>query len=290
MENIYKIKIKSDPNPRDLYPSERRYSSSIVLGLGVMFLALAATSTLMGTLVVRRLTQNNNITTETNLTEEINQQRLLKKVENDLSFTQNNNQPPNPTPHHRDINTAGLITAAAFLMSLGLFLSGFTGLLAWKQWYVDHNITWFFLSSCFSSVTSSISLLLITLALMEWKSLTNQSDLPASVGLMANIFITSFLGVIWSVLASNIAFKGMKNDYPDDIVVAQGGKKVVSSVKKGNKIGKVVPPDILSNFPKSGKLAKFFRRQATDGNLPKAESNKEYEERVKKFLSGHTEA
>jgi hypothetical protein len=67
------------------------------------------------------------------------------------------------------------------------------------------------------------------------------------------------------------------------------GRVEVSTVRKGNKIAQVVPPDILNHFPKTGKLAKFFPKKENNGDLPKAESNKEYEERVKKFLSGEAD-
>jgi hypothetical protein len=282
MENIYKIRIRSNPNPRDLYPSERRYSSSIVLGLSIMFVALGVTSALMGTLVVRRIATNHTEeTTSWNSTEEfLEEQRFANRVEQDLL-------------HHKthSINIPAIVSAGSFVMSLGHFLAGFAGALAWKRWYVDNNITWFFLSSCFSSVTSSISLLLISLALVDTKDVLLDKTSPISVGLTANIFITSLLGVIWSVVASNVAFKGMRNNYPDDIVLSKSGKGrvEVSTVRKGNKIAQVVPPDILNHFPKTGKLAKFFPKKENNGDLPKAESNKEYEERVKKFLSGEAD-
>lgn len=289
MENIYKIKIRSNPNPRDLYPSERRYSSSIVLGLSIMFLALGITSSLMGTLVVRRITTNHTqeITSDitTNSSEEfLAEQRLIKRVEEDLLLLKKSDR--------HTINIPAIISAGSFVMSLGHFLAGFAGILAWKQWYIDNNITWFFLSSCFSTLASSISFLLISLAVLDTQDMLLNKTCPISLGLTANIFITSLLGLIWSIVASNVAFKGMKNNYPDDLVLSKSGKGrvEVNTVRKGNKIAKVVPPDILDHFPKTGKLAKFFPKNESNGNLPKAESNKEYEERVKKFLSGEAES
>lgn len=276
MENVYKVKIRSNPNPQDVYPSERRYSSSIVLGLSVMYLALAVTSSLMGTLVIRRMTCNHTVAE--NLTEYLPDQRLVDRIEEDLALFNHHD--------HHTMNIPTMVSVGVFIMSLGHFLSGFSGLLAWKQWYIDHNITWFFLSSCFSTVTSSISLLLISLALMEKEVIVDQSTI--SLGLVANIFITSLLGVVWSVVAANVAFKGMKRNYPDDLVLSKGcgGKIEVSTVLKGNKLGKLVPPDIWNNFPKSEKLTKFFPNKEIVG-LPKMESSKEYEERVKQFLAGN---
>ncbi|XP_044263934.1 uncharacterized protein LOC123010845 [Tribolium madens] len=288
MESIYKIKIRSNPNPRDLYPSERRYSSSIVLGLSIMFLALGVTSCLMGTLVVKKMTTNHtqesfNQTTSNNTEEFLEEQRLIKRIEEDFfSFKKSEGH---------TINVPAVISAGSFVMSLGHLLAGFAGILAWKQWYIDHNITWFFLSSCFATLTSAISFLLISLAVLDTRdSLLNKTS-PISLGLTANIFITSLLGVIWSIVATNVAFKGMKNNYPDDLVLSKSGKGrvEVNTVRKGNKIAKVVPPDILDHFPKTGKLAKFFPKNESNGNLPKAESNKEYEERVKRFLSGESQ-
>ncbi|EFA07196.1 hypothetical protein TcasGA2_TC010202 [Tribolium castaneum] len=290
MENIYKIKIRSNPNPRDLYPSERRYSSSIVLGLSIMFLALGITSSLMGTLVVKKMTTNHTQVffpdnhTASNKTEEfLEEQRLIKRIEEDFF--------PFKKPEGHTINIPAIISAGSFVMSLGHFLAGFAGILAWKQWYIDNNITWFFLSSCFSTLTSAISFLLISLAVLDTRDILLHKTSPISLGLTANIFITSLLGVIWSIVATNVAFKGMKNNYPDDLVLSKSGKGrvEVNTVRKGNKIAKVVPPDILDHFPKTGKLAKFFPKSESNGNLPKAESNKEYEERVKRFLSGESQ-
>ena len=285
MENIYQIKIRSNPNSRDLYPSERRYSSSIVLGLSIMFIALGITSSLMGTLVVRRFASNHTedaFAEEYNSSEFFEDQRLVRRVEEDLQYMRK-------PAHH--LNIPAMVSAGSFVMSLGLFLAGLAGLLAWKQWYIDTNITWFFLASCFASVTYSISLLLITLILMDTREVLLDKTAPISLGLTANIFITSLLGVVWSVVATNVAFKGMKNNYPDDIILSKSGKGrvEVSTVRKGNKIARVVPPDILDHFPKSGKLAKFLSKNESSGGLPKAESNKEYEERVKKFLSGESD-
>ena len=50
MEEIYVVKVRTDPDPARLYPSERRYSALTVGGLGAVHLLLAATSLLLGCL------------------------------------------------------------------------------------------------------------------------------------------------------------------------------------------------------------------------------------------------
>jgi len=48
MEEIYVVKVRTEPDPARLYPSERRYSALTVGGLGAVHLLLAATSLLLG--------------------------------------------------------------------------------------------------------------------------------------------------------------------------------------------------------------------------------------------------
>jgi hypothetical protein len=42
------VKVRTEPDPARLYPSERRYSALTVGGLGAVHLLLAATSLLLG--------------------------------------------------------------------------------------------------------------------------------------------------------------------------------------------------------------------------------------------------
>nr|CAD7453299.1 unnamed protein product [Timema tahoe] len=50
MEEVYVVKVRSQPSPARLFPSERRYSASTVGGLGAVHLLLAATCLLLGAL------------------------------------------------------------------------------------------------------------------------------------------------------------------------------------------------------------------------------------------------
>lgn len=52
MEDVYTIKVKTKPDTRNLYPSERRYSASTVSGLAWVHIALAATSFLLACLAL----------------------------------------------------------------------------------------------------------------------------------------------------------------------------------------------------------------------------------------------
>ncbi|KAG5867311.1 hypothetical protein JTB14_025929 [Gonioctena quinquepunctata] len=230
----------------------------------------------MGTLIVHKMTvkYNPNATQDTvveilNDTEIGNLQRLEEKLERDLEQVAD-----------VSINVPALVCSGCFIMALGYFLSFSTGLLAWKQWYVDHNITFFFLASTFSALTSAISLLISLLHLLQ----------PGiTFSLAMNIIILSTVGVIWSFLSSKVGYKGMRTSYPDDMVAGKGGRHVeVNTVRKGSKNGNTFPPDIISHFPVDDKLAKYLPKKE-DRDLPKAESSLEYRQRVDKFLSGDPE-
>lgn len=305
MERIFKIKTKSNVDPRDQYPSERRYSASIVIGLSVVFLQLFLYSVLMGTLIVHKLTVQeqelemmrntgiplNSSDQETNLdnsTEDVASstqnpsQRLYERVEKDLDIHD-----------HYYINIPALVCSGCFVMALGFICSFMTGILAWKRWYIDHNITLFFLASSFSSLTSAICLLLSGLVTLNmnfnFDEYESNPTSPITFSLAMNIIILSSIGLIWSFLSTKVAYRGMKNGYPDDMAVSKGGRTVqVSTVRKGSKNCTTFPPDIINHFPAGEKLAKYVPKK-DNSNLPKAESNYEYQQRVDKFLSGSSE-
>ncbi|KAJ8960130.1 hypothetical protein NQ318_003849 [Aromia moschata] len=269
MERIFKIKTKTTPDPRVQYPSERRYSASIVLGLSVVFVQLFLYSVLMGTLIVHRLAlhETESLANETSpnatRTDDGAANRLHEKIARDL-------RPGSAGEYY--VNVPALVCAGCFVMALGAAFSSATGLLAWKRWYIDHNITLFFLSTTFSALTSAISLLVSTLGALD----VERAASPVTLSVATNVVVLSAVGVAWSGLSTNVAYKGMRNGYPDDVVLSKGGRTVeVSTVRKGGKGCGPLPPDIVSHFPASGKLAKYLPRQE-DGNLPKAESNREY--------------
>lgn len=305
MERIFKIKTKSNVDPRDQYPSERRYSASIVIGLSVVFLQLFLYSVLMGTLIVHKLTMQeqeseavgntdiplNSSVQETsmdNSTEEIvpitENHRLYERVEKDMDIHND----------HYYINIPALVCSGCFVMALGFICSFTTGILAWKRWYIDHNITFFFLASSFSTLTSAICLLLSGLVTLNMNFNFNEYESnptsPITFSLAMNIIILSSIGLIWSFLSTKVSYRGMKNGYPDELTVSKGGRTVqVSTVRKGSKNCSTFPPDIISHFPAGEKLAKYVPKQ-DNSNLPKAESNYEYQQRVDKFLSGSSES
>ncbi|KAF2887587.1 hypothetical protein ILUMI_18586 [Ignelater luminosus] len=334
MENIYKIKVRTNPDPRWLYPSERRYSASIVLGLGVVHLALACTALLMACLTLTANetlnnelpSYNNNsntnasfkpqdmigimisqhqgdLTGNTNDTEDGGLEKF--NIENTTSLNLENNKEDQDGNYTSDVNENSFsfstsLTLAPCLMCLGSLAAGLTGLLAWKRWYIDHNIKWFFCMSLLSTVTSTICLIVTGVLVI----ITNENIYNIFINtnnsynakpntkyvITINILIASILEWLWSILSTKIAFVGMKNEYPDDIVISKSrGKIEVNTVHKGNKKAKVAPPDIINHFPVSSKIAKYFPKKGSS-NLPKDESNSEYQERVNKFLSSNIDA
>ncbi|XP_028133301.1 uncharacterized protein LOC114328611 [Diabrotica virgifera virgifera] len=317
MERIFKIKMKTDRVPQSQYPSERRYSASIVIGLSVVYMQLFLFSILMGTLLVHKMTVQNssNLTyqneTELNLNPTNNITKMLrsppfndtesiamadlyetmdnnfKEVSQSLQNLQNVIDDQNVS---NIINISILMCAGCYIMAIGFAVASVTGIFAWKQWYIDHNIKFFFLASAISVITAAIGLLLslITCIILNFdydSYVYETSKSPITFSLAMNIVILSTVGVIWSFLASKIAYVGVRSSYPDDIVFNRGGRCVEVSVEhKGNKSGIVFPPDILEHFPSGDKLTKYLPKKE-NGNLPKAESTLEYQQRVNKFLS-----
>lgn len=325
MENIYKIKIKTNPPCFGVYPSERRYSAQTVQGLGVVHLLLAATALLWACLsittnkhhqvyVTQNTTDTNNVEESISLAvvgfqttpslEESSKEILSDNTTENQDYT-NQESDKNRTIYSRrkrstveNYNGYSTLSIGPCVMTLGSLCAGLAAMLAWKRWYIDNNIKWFFIMSCISAITSSVCLLLTALTVTsvgEFSSLQFSYDFEEigakkpsfSLVLAVNILIASFAEVIWSILSAKIAYRGMINDYPEEIVISRSrGRIEVNTVQKGNKKARIIPPDILNHFPASKKLAKYFPKKET-GNLPKEESNMEYQERVHKFLSSH---
>lgn len=185
MEHIYTIKVKRKFDPRDQYPSERRYSASTVFGFAWVHLALAFTSLLLTSLALY-----NPNTVET-VVGNLPQPRASSQVDVNITLEVNNDtiedasidkgnvdnvEDTDPTDELR-INfsksyTAPLIIAPC-LMSLGAFAAGIAAVVASRRWYVDHSITWFFLSSVVSSILSLTALCIIAV----WIAKTSESGL-----------------------------------------------------------------------------------------------------------------
>lgn len=357
MEDIYTIKVKSRPNPSNLYPSERRYSASTVLGLGVVHLALGVTAFLLATLTL--VAKNDQINPNSTIVRTLPVQLTLKDLQNpDIAQTLelfsrtnlyikrsdndtfNNETQVNQTdPVLYKSTTSTSFTIAPCIMSIGAFIAGCTAILAWRRWYIDQNITWFFISSTISTVISSICLGVIIYGLkgitdfhfneyypsnpkafvlksddgMEiFRSIEkpeNETNVEVNnfkfyetktehlrVVLALNIAIAAVLELVWSYLSMRIAWKGMNNPYIDDMTNNYrhgGGQLSVNTVIKGNSRKRaVIPnkPDIIAHYPKKGKFAKYFPKAdvVTDKSLPKAESHKEFQERVHKFLTSNS--
>lgn len=315
MEDIYTIKIKSNPDPRSLYPSERRYSASTVLGLGVVHLALAATILLLASL---SLSNSADVSKPlVNVSKEV-----LEERNDDVAFLDEDDIHNEQLKIVTNVDNSDVflsLTIAPCIMAIGAIAAGITGLLAWKRWYIDHNIRWFFFMSAISVITALICFVTNCLSVGEMieqrSTLTkntfvfsfnennvvvdrvrqesiksqifskSQTGAPPNLRLVLaiNILIASVLELIWSVMSTKVSFFGMRNNYPDDIILSRG-KIEVNTVHKGNKSGKTVAPDILNHHPKKRKFVKYFPK-IENGFLPKQESNNEYRDRVNKFLS-----
>lgn len=329
MENIYTIKVRSNPDPRSLYPSERRYSASTVLGLAVFHLALAITVLLLASLSLtstnlKRVEDDSDITSNSdNIELKVNRNATEDERNSDMAFL--DEEAESIAFEELRYNQFVSLTLIPSIMALGAIAAGLTGLLAWKKWYIDYNIRWFFFMSAISVITALICITMSCLtvgAILEQRSITTQnmfiftfnnhnimvdrvekdpnslqskilskSESPKSPNLRLvlaiNILIASFLELTWSILSTKVAYFGMKNNYPDDMILSRG-KIEVSTVSKGNKFNKTVAPDILNHHPKKRKFVKYFPKN-DNGLLPKQESNTEYRDRVNKFLSSNVE-
>lgn len=328
MEDIYTIKVRSNPDPRSLYPSERRYSASTVLGLGVVHLALATTVLLLASLSltthnlkeVDEMDNYNSSASKTNVSD-----RDMNDRNSDMAFLDEDFESAESNYEDLGYNHFLCLTLMPSFMTIGAIAAGITGLLAWKRWYIDYNIRWFFLMSSFSIITALICLIMACLAvgaMIEHKSITMQntfiftfssqdvildrvdndphsiqskifsksSNKPPNLRLVLgiNLVIASFLELIWSILSAKVSFFGMRNSYPDDIILSRGQIEV-NTVHKGNKFSKAVAPDILNHHPKKKKFVKYFPK-IENGFLPKQESCNEYRDRVNKFLSGNADS
>lgn len=288
MERVFKIKTTSNRNPRSQYPSERRYSASIVTGLSVVYFQLCLYSVLMGSLIVHKMNTDNYVLSE----EACNNITNVDNSTDETTFEKIQESFRTKDGYYTKI--PALICSGCFLMSIGFFCSFITGIFAWRHWYLDHNITFFFLANTLSTLTSSLSLTIslitfLSFELEDFNSISLKRFYPITMSLTLNILVLSFIGVIWSILATKVSYKGMKTNYPDDMNFSFGGRHVeVNTVKKGNININIYPPDIISHFPASDKLAKYLPKKDST-NLPKAESNIEYQQRVNMFLSGEAD-
>lgn len=167
MEDVYTIKVKTKPDTRNLYPSERRYSASTVSGLAWVHIALATTSFLLACLA---LVNSNSDIKRINLDDTEN--TILNK--SDLIFDLNNEFETNftdlydlndtqaqhePSDEKRDSNY--ILVLAPTLLTIFALAAGIASIMASVRWYIDRNITWLFIMSIFSTVFSLISFIMV---------------------------------------------------------------------------------------------------------------------------------
>ncbi|CAG9794259.1 unnamed protein product [Diatraea saccharalis] len=322
MEDVYTIRIKTKPDTRNLYPSERRYSASTVSGLAWVHIALAATSFLLACLALVNPTLD--------VTESANSTQTFDNITTNENDTETSNAP-----------TSGyiLVLAPSLITVFGL-ASGITSILASVRWYIDRNITWLFVVSCLSTVVSFTSLLMVAVWFINttegditefykdkvpFKDILvikhtdvidkNESHLIVALNqtgdeeepsylftkrvLSINILIAAFLELLWSILSVKISYKGMRNNYKDDGGERRGNCISVVTTIKGNdpknlpRNGKLPKPDLIEHYP-SKKIKRVFLAQNENFYLNKNQNGKAkntetssefYKERMINFLN-----
>lgn len=263
MERILVIKTKQQPNPCDQYPSERRYSASCVLGLSAVFLFFSMLALLMALLMAQKMYLPASPLDDT----------LTQKVTNDLEYS-------NPGYLHYYIRIPVLILGGCLVLGCGNLGAFITGLCAWKHWYMDQNITYFFLSCVVSTVTSVLAILInvTTFSNLDFGFLDGQEEAPRivsplSTSLAANAMFLAVFSVFWSLLATKLAYNGMTNYYPEDAM--ESGRSAALTTKKGRTLN--------NKLPKGFALESTAKTENFD--LPKEETRVEYQQRVNTFLS-----
>lgn len=159
MEDVYTIKVKTKPDTRNLYPSERRYSASTVSGLAWVHIALAATSFLLACLALIKQNGDENGANHLNInaTEQaVNNGDILLN----LNFELQENVTENLYTASNNDNGYILVVATSLLTVFALS-AGVASILASVKWYVDHNITWVLIMSILSTAFAFISFMMV---------------------------------------------------------------------------------------------------------------------------------
>lgn len=192
MEDVYTIKVKTKPDTRNLYPSERRYSASTVSGLAWVHIALAATSFLLACLSLVNPNSDlhpvNNTTLPNggNRTEnsvyfndfENENVTLINSNKESNSNLSGNGNPLNSNEtaefngNNKNDSSYILVLAPALITIFGL-AAGIASILASVRWYIDQNITWLFVMSCLSTLVSLTSFIMIAV----WFITTSEGDI-----------------------------------------------------------------------------------------------------------------
>lgn len=269
METIYKIKVRSDQNISASYPSERRYSASKVLGLTIIYVALASFALLFASIIFviisNNCVQNNN-----------NSNNIIDNATVNYNYYMRNDTYRNDLDNLRFVSN---VIVASILLFIGTLISSIAGFMAWKKWYIDANIKWFFMTSCVTVLLTSISTILLTwtIVILHYydylhKEIT-QSFIPF-YHITINIYIASILATIWSIISIKISFNGMNNPYRDDYDI-NTARKLNDNWKKTN-----MPPDIINNFATSQNVAKY---------LPKIDNVEKDDEKVTYYVDTNSE-
>ncbi|XP_075988317.1 uncharacterized protein LOC142984515 [Anticarsia gemmatalis] len=174
MEDVYTIKVKTKPDTRNLYPSERRYSASTVSGLAWVHIALAATSFLLACLALVNPSTAPAIISNTTDNQNGNVNDFF---ENETVLTQINSNDSNYGSSNATVNGFSdsnyiLVIAPSLITVFGL-AAGIASILASVRWYIDHNITWLFIISCLSTLVSLTAFILIAV----WFITTSEGDI-----------------------------------------------------------------------------------------------------------------
>ncbi|CAH0404268.1 unnamed protein product [Chilo suppressalis] len=323
MEDVYTIRIKTKPDTRNLYPSERRYSASTVSGLAWVHIALAATSFLLACLALVNPTLN-----------------VTESVSNSTEAYGNDTTQDNTTEVLTTRNNSYILVVAPSLITIFGLAAGITSILASVRWYIDRNITLLFVMSCLSTLVAFSSLLMITVwfinttegditefykdkipfkdilvikhtdvidkndshlivALNQTTEEGETSSLFTKRVLSINILIAAFLELLWSILSVKISYKGMRNNYKDDGGGRRGNCISVVTTIKGNdpknlpRNGKLPKPDLIEHYP-SKKIKRVFLAQNDNGFYLKNQNGKAkntetssefYKERMMNFLN-----
>uniref|UniRef100_A0A146KUH5 Uncharacterized protein n=2 Tax=Lygus hesperus TaxID=30085 RepID=A0A146KUH5_LYGHE len=275
-EEIYTVHVKCRPDPCQNYPSERAYSSSTVGGLALTHLTLAAVGTTLYT----------------------------------VSYFNSG----------RYVLIVGDMLGGVFLIS-GCVLAFIAGVLACKRWYVDRYIRWYFVACLLSTATAFLSAFIAIYGLSvadqvdPWNvfrqlnaSSSDSYDFYYHRELHVHILLASVLETIVSLLSVKISWKGIRNTPGKTSLPVRtdgdGGYDVPSEICR---------PDILENHDKSNYsnvvrelyrlqkssifaqdelgnkiMAKFYSVDPT--GLPQPESQKEYRERMEKFLASNDQS
>lgn len=206
------------------------------------------------------------------------------------------------------------------VLSLSCLFPFVSGLLAWRRWYIDRNISIFFYGSLFSlvfSILCGVATVFDIASMSEGWKLENlfsypeekrivrimpehmcnetstcetetlryfsfwRSETRANILLDVNVLVTCVLEMLWSVLSLRISFKGMRNRVADNYDSSAPIPERTKSCGQSIQIGEDQYDECLRDIG-------FRRTSVTDNSgprLPLPESKKEFRERVERFLA-----